>query len=1046
MKFYLLLGTIFLFFSGWVFSQDRTISGTIISGEDQSPLPGVSVLVKGSTLGTASDALGKYKISLSANGTKLVFSFVGFITQEVDVGNRTTIDIVLQSDDKMLNEIVVTALGIERQEKELGYKTSSVKSEELTQAKAINIASALSGKVAGLQINTADNSVTPNTRIVLRGNRSLLGNNQALIVIDGTQVPSSTLNFLNANDIDNVTVLKGANAAALYGSDASNGALIITTKKGSVSKPIINYTNTSYLESVNFLPSFQNRFGGGTENYSRVYIPFENQSYGPEFDGKLLPVGRPLEDGTSQTLPYQAYKNAKKEVWDIGSTVQNDLSFSAGDLRSKVYVSLQNITTKGIVPKDTYQRTGGRVNASNQYGMLKAGFNVSYYQGKSNRTTSDFYFNVLNTAANVPLNAYRNWQEFKLPDGSLNPANPNNYFNDYYNNPFFDLDNNRQESRDGYLTGNIELELKPLSWLTAIYRIGLTNNNYSGKGYSAKYTFNDYPKIQGKYNARDIAGSVYDYSGVDNRLISDFIITGKKTVGSFSITGIIGHNYRQSYSKNLFNSASSLVVPGLYNVSNRVGEPSVSESSAQSRIIGVYGDFTFGYKDYLFFHVSGRNDWTSLLGENSRSFFYPCADISFVLTDAFPSLRSSKYLNAAKLRVSASKVGNVNIEPYALQTVFNVSSGFPYGGLAGFTVGNNFANPNIKPEFTNSYEIGGEFALLEDRINVDIAYYQQRTINQTVSINTSTATGYSSALINAGIVANSGFELELKTTPIRLSNGFSWDISLNYSNTNNKVVELYQGLPELNLSNYFGLTGSGSLGQIFAREGEQFPIIKVVAYDRSPDGRVIVDPFTGYPRKASDLKIMGQVNPRHRLGISTSLIYKGINFRALAEYRGGNVIYHGLGSTMWFTGVAATTAAYGRERFVFPNSVIENIGADGTKIYTPNTSVAVQDGGLGAWDANLRNFGENFVTSGAFWKLREVALTYTLPKSLLAKAKVFREVSVGFVGRNLIYWFPKGNLYTDPEFSNSTSNATGLNNTGQTPPTRTYGFTLTIGF
>lgn len=1023
-------------------AQDRQVSGKVVSAEDNSPLPGVSIAVKGTSRGTTTGADGSFKISVGS-GASLTFSFVGFDNKTVAVGNQTVVNVALGSNTSQLQEVVVTALGVQRSKESLGYAATTVKGSELNQGKAVSVASALQGKVSGLQINTTNNGVNPSNRIVLRGNRSLLGNNEALVVIDGTVAPSDAINFLNPNDIDDVTVLKGANAAALYGSDASNGALIITTKKGSAGAPKISVSNTTYMEEISFMPKFQEGFGGGTESYSRVYIPFENQSYGPAYTNSNVDLGMPLEDGTFQKTAYSYKPNAKLNSFDKGVTTQSAVSLSVGDKVSSFFISAQQNNTKGVVPGDVKDQTALRMNASHEYSKFKGAFNIGYTTNNIDFTTSDFYNTILNTPGQVPLDQYRDWRNFKNADGSLNYANPNNYFNAYFYSPFFNKDVNRRKEFNSNLTGNVELSYKATSWLSFLGRVGITKKDYNGKAIQEKFRYSAYAKTVGDFSEaqNDLNGFAFDYNYTDYRISSDFFLTADKKFGDFSATFIAGINNKESTQKFVSTTANSLVIPGLYNVGNRIGEAGAGESDFKSRLVGAYGDLTLGYKNYLFLHASGRNDWSSLLGVDNRSFFYPGADISVVLSEAVPALKELTFLSFAKVRAAATKVGGINVGPYALQTSFGTGS-FPYGSLAGFTVGNNLPDPNLTPEFTNSYEIGGEFGFLNNRVNLELAYYTQKTTGQTVSISTSQATGYSSALINAGTLENTGFEFDLKTTPVKLANGFTWDFNVNFSQVDNKVLELYQGINELNLSNYYGLTSDASLGQVFATVGEQYPSLKVIAYKRDPAGRVIVNSETGYPSVATGLKTVGQSNPKYRLGLTTNLKYKGFALNAVAEYRGGNYIYHGLAETEWFTGVAYATAVYGRERFVFPNSVIAN--ADGT--YTPNTNVVVKDGGLGAWDSNLRRYGENFITSAAFWKLRELAISYTVPTKFLASTKFIKSASVGLVGRNLITLLPKENVYTDPEFANTTSNAVGLNSNAQTPPTRTYGFTVNLGF
>jgi len=1035
------LAAVLMFVSMAAWAQERTVKGRITSSQDGSGLPGVNVVVKGTTNGTVTDVDGNYTIVAPASGT-LVFSFIGLKSQEIVIGERTVIDVPMDQDVTQLSEVVVTALGIEKSAKSIGYSVAKVKSDELNQAKAFNVSQALTGKVAGLQINNVSGGVNPATRITLRGNRSFTGNNQALVVIDGVQSSQEALNYLNPNDIDNISVLKGANAAALYGADASNGALIVTTKKGHNATPTLEFANTTYWEAINFMPKFQEGFGGGTEPYSRVYIPFENQSYGPAFNGETVNMGRELEDGTFQTTSYSYKKDAKKKSFDVGHTIQNSLSLSGGDNVSNYYISLQDVNTKGVVPGDENRRTGVRVNASRTFNKFKAGFNINYSLRQTDKTTSDFYNNVLNTPGQVPLNEYRNWRNYKNADGSMNYANPNNYFNDYFFNPFMAKDINRQKERYGYFVGNIDMSYKATDWFTASYRLGITNESYDYLSTSEQFKYNAYAKKTGKYIAKDLPGSSTDFIGYRNKMVQDIILNFNKTFGSIKADLILGNNVREQRDKAIGATASQLVLPGIYNISNRIGETVGSEGLSQYRVVGYYGDLTLGYNDYLFLHVSGRNDSYSVLSKSNRSFFYPGADVSFVASDAIPSLKDNNVLSYAKITASATKVGNVNVDPYSLQTTFGSGNGFPYGSVAGYSVGDTYADPNLKPEFTKSYEVGGDFSFFDSRVSLELAYYTQETTNQTVSIDIATSTGFSRARVNAGTMKNSGYEVTLKVTPVSTASGFKWDVGAIYADRSSKVTSLYSGLSNINISNLYGLTTDGSLGQIFAEVGKQYPIVKAVAYQRDPEGRVVVDRQTGYPLKDPNLKTFGQANPRYNLSLNTSLKYKGFTLAALAEYRGGYVLYQGIASTMWFTGVAEATGAYDRERFVFPNS--SYLADDGS--YVANNNVATLDGGLGAWDTNLRTVGENFITSGAFWKLRELSLTYNVPKSLLSNVKFVKSATLGLVGRNLFMWLPAENKYSDPELAVSTTNAVGLNATTNTPSTRTYGFNVSLTF
>jgi TonB-linked SusC/RagA family outer membrane protein len=1033
-------------------AQERVISGKVTSKEDGASSPGVNVVVKGTTLGTVTDADGNYTLSVPSGARTLTFTFIGYKTVDVEIGSQTTVNVALETDITQLNEVVVSGLGWQAETRTLGYSVANVKSEMLNQAKALNVFTGLSGKVAGLQIRTTGNGINPSTRVTLRGNRSLTGNNQALVVLDGIIVPNNTLNSINNNDIENVTILKGASAAAIYGSDAANGVLLITLKKGIGKTPEITFSNTTQLESVSYLPSFQTGWGAGTNAYSRGYIPYENQSYGPAFDGSIVDLGRPREDGTIQKGVYSAKPNAKRDIWDTGVTQQNYLSFSAGDEDSRFDMSLQNVSQTGVVPGDKYSRTGGRFAGSQKVGKFQGSFSALYnatltdqnanFGLNNNGSTftnvggNGFYFDVVNTSANIDLGSYRNWRNFKNADGSLNDANPNNYFNDYYANPWVGLDTYRAKSTGSEFTGNAQISFKPTDWLNLTYRAGLTSNSNFGKATSEVLNYRDFAAKNIFIARANIPGYAADNSFNQRRIQSDFFASFNKTFSKLDVQLILGTQVTDDLTKGVNVSSTNLVVPGVYNVSNRTGEPISNEVNFNTRKFGVFTDFSVTYNNFVTLHFAGRNDQTSLLAKGNNTYFYPAVDMAFVLTDAFPALGKGRILNFAKLTAGYARVGQVTVQPYALETVFNQGAGFPYGGRAGFSVGNTLPDGNLKPEFTTNLEFSGDFKLWENKIGLNVTYYKQNSTNQTVNVATSSATGYTAATINAGEIENSGLEVEIDAKLIKTTNGFEFGANLNYANRSTLVVSLYQGLDELNLGN-----------NIFAAVGQQYPIVKVDAYKKDNQGRVIVDAKTGYPlNNTTGLVNGGQTEPKHVFGISPYLKYKGLRLDITAEYRTGNVIWNNIGETMTFTGVSKISDSYGRERFVYPNSVIETVNSDGSSTYTPNTSVAVEDGGLGFWDNHFDDVSQNFVTSAAFWKVREVSLSYTLPKSLLAKTKVLKRASVSLVGRNLLMFLPSSNLYTDPEFNLGTGNSVGVNSISITPPTRTYGINVDLTF
>lgn len=1030
-------------------AQNQTITGQVIDQATGQGIPGATVLVKGTTIGISTDQDGSFRITPQAPDAVLVFSSIGYASQEVRP-TGTTVSVRLASDTKQLGEVVVTgALGLERQARELGYSTATVQSKDLNQARVTNVTNGLAGKVAGLQIQTINNGVNPNVRVTLRGTRSLTGENQALVVIDGVQqYDSNILTTLNPDDIAEITVLKGANAAALYGSSATNGALIVTTKRGG-NKPAVTFSHTSQLEEISFWPKLQNEFGPGSDEWEQIYSPYENQQYGDRYDGSIRELGRTTESGNIQKIVYQARPNERKNFFNTGYQRQNNVSFSGGDDKTKIFVSYQNLKNSGIVPNDEYQRNTLRANASRELGRLTAGFNVSYAQVRTNVTTAGVYNLLLNASSLVPMTQYKDWRNNEF-------ANPNGYFNEYAQNPYFALDNNRSRNRQDFVVGNLDLTYKIADWLSLQYRLGVNTSNQSSKSWQDKFTYSAFT-LGRPGNARaNIAGAVTDLTSYQTQINSDAFVNVNKEFGDFSVKAVLGNNVRQYSSQYLTASANALSVPGVFNIaSNRVGELTGDQADFRYRQVAFFGDLTLGYKNFLFLHGSGRQEGISILDPEYRSYFYPAVDASLVFTELLPGLKSSNLLDYGKLRAGYSKVGQVNfgstaavagVAPsygaYRLQPVFGPGSGFPFGTLASYTISNQQIVPNLQPEFTYSFETGAEISLLRQRISLAATYYNQRSINQALAAGISPATGFTSLLLNAGEVQNNGVELELNVTPVETQSGFTWKVGANYNYNNNEVIKITDDINELALT-------SGGNAQVYAIKGQPYPVLRGSYYERDENGRVKLTYInlgqgrTGYvPTRAADNKLFGNTLPKHIAGFNTNFSFKGLTLAAQAEYRTGYYVYHDLGATLDFTGGSARSAQYGRQPFLFPNSSVLESGN-----WVPNTSF-LTPGGAEFW-ANTsynRSIAENYVTKGDFFKIREVSLSYNLPSSLLTKAVFVKAVSLNVFGRNLYTWVPKENQFTDPEFSFTSGNGIGINTVGQTPPTRLYGATISATF
>ena len=1036
----------------------RTITGKVTSADDGSGIPGVTVLIKGTSTGVLTDLDGKFSLSVPKTATDLQFSFVGMKPKEVALTAENNYDVVMETAAQQIEGVVVTAFGITRQSREIGVSTAKVADKELTRAGASNVMNGMTAKVSGLQINTINNGVNPDTKITLRGNRHFLASNQALVVLDGVPVNATFLNSVNPNDIESVSVLKGASASALYGNDASNGVMIVSTKKGGKQKPTIKVSNVTTFEKISYMPNLQNRFGAGSSettsnsdpNYTFFigpdrntdpYTSYENQQFGSEFNPEVMVIlGGKLEDGSYQMVPYAAVKDQKKNFFQTGVTMQNDVSYSGGDENSNFYLSAQDVKTSGTVMDDENRRTSVRMAGGKKYGTFGADFSMGVTKTKTDVSGGDMnqnrpvYWNVLNTPQHVPITTYK--------DIDNNPfATVDGYFNAYYPNPYWQIAHARNKTDRTDFLGSLNLSWKPVEWLELSNRTGLVYYSYNYNTYKDEAIYSEYSQsdpwsqghmgVSSPYNGNS-SFETYNYQTLTDDLLAKF----SKDFGDFSSKLILGGSLYANSNNDMYTSATALVIPEFYNISNRVGEPGATQAINERRSIGAFADITLGYKNYIFLHASGRNDWDSRLVEENRSFFYPGADLSIVLTDMFPTLKDGAILSFLKVRGGMSKTGLVALNNwYATIPSYVAAAGFPYGNTAGFRLSTALGNPALKPELTNEIEFGAEFGFLKDRIHFEATAYKTNTKDQTIPASVSSATGYRTAFINAGELEAKGLELDLRMTPFLNLGPVKWDLSVNYSYTTSEVLSIYPGLNELPISN-----------ASYAIVGQQFPAIKVTDMIRDPEGRIVVDAVTGLPKKATALVQMGHGNPNHILGIINGFSWKGLNLGIVAEYRTGHNIVNQVANALDFTGVSEHSALNGRQPFVIPNSVIETSPG----VYTPNTDVLVTDAGRPFWvNSDYHNTQAGSVTSAAAWKLREVSVSYDIPvEKVFGSTKVVKAFQVGVVGRNLVMWRPKTNIWTDPEFNadGSNTNAVGYTTEYQTPPTRVMGFSVKLTF
>ena len=1058
MKRMLFFLTMLLFMSSLAWSQTTTITGQV-KNERGEPVPFANVSESGTRNSVQADAQGNFTIRVQP-GAQLVFSATGHAARTVPAANG---DVILNTQAGDLQEVVITTgLGIQRQSKEVGYATAKINNKELTQARAVNLQQGLAGKVSGLNVITTNNSVFENTRINLRGIRSLTGNNQPLLVVDGIPTPLDYISSLNPNDVQDVNILKGASAAAIYGPDGVNGVIIVTTRRGTRNNPVITLSSSYQVSRVSYLPDRQRRFGTGSTNDifgKPVFDPFENFSYGDRFDGTVRNIGHVLEDGTYQQLVYAATKEdqQKKFFNQYGSVLQNDVSFSTQDF----YMSVQDAKINGIVPNDRNRRTSVRFNAGKEYGRFKANFNLNYIQSNYNvmdqntyafrfpAYSGSIYNAVMQTAAHIPLTEYKDWRNDRY-------AQYSNYYNEYAPNPYWAIDNHRQIGRTDDLLGALELKLNIASWLQATGRVGTNFTFGSSKVEVSPVQPTAWAQVNRNavgYSARP--GMVQDFQNQVSRINAEFFLNGRRNISDFSVSYLAGTQIRQNQTRQINLQGNNLVVPYLFNLSNRTGEivaPIVNgfqtplQANTQNRLASVFGTIGFGYKGWAYLELTGRNDWDSRLMIENNSYFYPSANASVVLSEAIDALKVSGFMSYLKLRASWAKSGNVNLGTYALAPTYTAAGGFPYGNLPGYTADNLIPDPNLKPEFVESKEVGVELGFLKNRINLDATWYHQKNTDQILAIQTSSTTGYTQRLANTADFENYGFEVDLRLTPlVNIGKNVRIDFKVNATYNDNKILRLADGVDELSIggsANFIQTKVGAPTAANFAIVGMPAFVFKLSDYDRDPQGRVIVDE-QGNPHLSDSLVVRGRTMPKWILGFNPTISWKGLSVGMTWDYKGGHDMYHGLGTDMDGYGISARSAQFDRQRFVFPNSVYW----DGAK-YVPNTDRQVSGNGIDFWgnDAYNTQVATNYFSSAAAWKLRELSISYELPSKWVSRTKVIKRATVSFVGRNLLTFLPESNQWSDPDFNYATNNTNGLSSVFQTPPVRTFGGSISLNF
>jgi TonB-linked SusC/RagA family outer membrane protein len=1074
MKKFLLLSWLALSWLGHqAVAQDRNVSGKVTSVEDGSTLPAVNVVVKGTTNGVATDASGSYQINVPANAI-LVFSFIGLETQEIPVGNQTVINVSLKADVRQLGEVVVTAVGISKEKKSLGYATTQVSNDELTQGQNTNPINALQGKVAGLNITSGSNAPGSSSRIVLRGPTSFTGNNQPLFVIDGIIISNGNFqnsqyldnqvdygnrgNDINPQDIESISVLKGPAAAALYGSVASNGAIIITTKKGLKGKMNISLNSNVTFSDILKLPDFQNEYGQGDRDVVKDDRR-ENFNWGLPFDGKERPWGQ-VVNGKQQLKKYEALPNNVKDFFDTGKTFNNTLSLSGGNEKSTYYLSLGAQNSTGVIPTTEYTKYNIRFNGTSQFSSkFSSAVSVNFTNINGSPATGGqgdaFYNQIIQTPRDISIVDLKDQSNpfngvFTGADGTQYYG----YYGAYTKNPYFLLDNNKNSNKVDRITGNFTLNYKPIEGLNITERIG--GDIYSDQRYQrfAKYDYAPIDPFYGTNNSTNVgkySSDIYNYSQINHDLI---ITYNGKITSDLDFKVLVGNNIRKTTLNNTYvatNPNTGIIVPGLYTLDNSDGPLDVSGAASvpfqENAVIGVYGEATFSFKNLLFLGVTGRNDWSSTLPKANRSFYYPSINSSFVFSDLLgTSIRN--VLSYGKVRASWAKVGS-DAPAYRLKSVYTSratadingdfgSTKFPFNSVPGFTLGDRIGNDQLTPEFVQSFEVGTELGFLNNRINFDVTYFNTKSTNLIIDVPVSPSSGFSRKTQNAGEMKNEGLELAIRATPIKTESGFKFDIFGTFTKIRNKVVSIAPGVEQISVNT----AGSGISGMtIVAAVGKPYGTFYGTAALRDTiTGKIVVDGATGLPVSDPKNRYFGSYQADYLASLGATFSYKGFALRVLFDTKQGGVFYSHTKETMDFVGSAPETTTNDRKDFVYPNSVI---AAPDGKSYFANTSVTLHPYTYYTSILGGGKIPELMLVDASYIKFREASINYTVPSNFLKKTP-FSDLTIGVFGNNLFIWTPKQNQYADPEInSQGASNVQGFEFSAA-PSLRNYGFNIRV--
>ena len=1029
-------------------SQDRhgALTGVVRDSKGE-PIIGASILVKGQGKGkgTLTDPKGHFSMSGVKSGSDIVISCIGYKSQTVR-WTGAALTITLEDEMTQLSGVVVTALGIRREKKALGYAMQEVKGDQLMAVREPNITNALSGKVSGIQIIKGSSSPGSSSKIVLRGSSSLSGSNQPLIVVDGVPMDNTTgssnndfwnpeadmgngLSDINAEDIESMTVLKGASAAALYGSRAGNGVIQIITKSGRKNNGLgVTISSSVGIERLFMAPKLQSQFGQGTEG---AYKNDASTSWGPRIEGQEYTKW----DGTKVKM--SAYDNVGN-YFHSGIDLTENIAFSQMYDRTSIYSSLTRTDNKSHIPGASLGRTNMTLRATTKFGPdnrwstdTKVQYIRSFVQNRplNGSNASNAFYTMYSLPRSMDI---RDFADARTPQGAMRWYGAGNQTNPYWASKY----NLNNDTRDRFLI-SAALKYKITDWLNAELRVG--SDQYSTRIERKTYAGSPIVGGGGKYETEQIKFYENNYS---------FLLSAQRDHlwGKLGASGSFGGNLMERKHSGLRAAARQLIVPNLFSLNNGTDKPDNTETYSHKKINSLYGTAQLNWDGYFFIDGTLRNDWSSSLAKANRSFLYPSLSSSLVITDMLRKLdvTAPQWLTFAKLRASAAQVGN-DLEPYQLYSSYRIEKD-PLGGTMA-NVDNTLYSDKVRSELIKSYELGLEMRFFDSRFGIDFAWYRSNATNQLIRLGMDPSSGYEAKMINAGNIQNQGIELML-TADIFRGDAFKWNTQLNLSHNENRIIKLYDGggvespVTEYNLGTYDNL-------KILAREGGKYGEIWGTSYKRVEDksselyGKIITDE-KGLPLAGGEKKL-GDQQPDLLVGLTNSFSFAGFDLSFLLDGRFGGKMFSGTNHALQAVGAAANTVVNGRRDKFVVDGAIEKV-VDGKKVYTKNTvEVSPQDywSALSGRGGNL-GINEANIFDATSLRLRNIALSYTLPKSLLKNTPITK-AKLGFSCNNV--WMIKSYMNgVDPESVFATgSNATGYE-FASSPTTRSFLFNVTLGF